>query len=116
MIVKVDHKFRLRTDRSGWTIQQKRPLLKGPRAGEVEWADEGHFDTLQWACVGLYRLMLHEGAGEVQLAQVAKRVDEVERRIMDAVAIIQPRIPDVAEALQTKAPVVPLSPWDRVGA
>lgn len=115
MQIQVDHKFRLSTTKSGWSVQQLRPLVKGPRTGQVEWADEGHYDTLQWALVGLWRLMLHEGHGQATLPQLAARVDEVERRVMELGDKLSPKIPSLDSMQPGKriSDVRELSPWDR---
>lgn len=117
MEIIVDRKWKLTTDKTGWEVQQLRALTKGPKKGEVTWASEGHYDTIKWALVGLFKLMLHEGEGTADLLMLAKRIEEAEERILQAAQLLQPRIPEPVQPQVRKRPseVVPISPWDRTG-
>lgn len=109
--IQVDPKWRLVTIASWrWQVQQRRPLIKGPRKGQVDWVPEGEFDNLRFALLALYRMMLHSGKGRPDILQLAARVEYVEERLVAAVAQIEERVQPTNG--RPKAPKLPASAWD----
>jgi hypothetical protein len=102
MEIKVDERFKLRTDRTGWEVVQYREAAKGPKAGTRGWFSDGHYDTLPWALRGLYRSMLHEGRGEATLLQLAERIEQAEIRIIQALNRLKtpPKAPQAMRDLE----------------
>lgn len=113
MKIVLDSSWRLSAERDGsWMLEHYRPLIKGPRRGELDWAQEGSYDTLGWALHAAWRKMVHDGRADAQasLAQLARRVMEVEKRLLEVASQIPPSL----EALpreRKESGVQEISPW-----
>ena len=83
MEILIEKNVKLVSDKDGWKLLVYRPLTKGPRAGQPDWAEDGHFDTLQWALVGAWKTLLAAGRGKADLAALARRVEAVEKRLLE---------------------------------
>lgn len=74
--------IKLVSDQNGrWTLRTFRPLTKGPRAGQKAWAEDGTYDTLQWALRGAAKRLLTKGQGTATLEQLASKLEKIEFKL-----------------------------------
>lgn len=78
----IESNLKLVSDANGWSLRSYRPLIKGPRVGTLDWAEDGHYDTLQWALIGAHKRLLSMGKGVADLGQLARRIEETDRKLL----------------------------------